>query len=243
MRRAPAGSRALRTSGSAAARGAPAADRKWWYPESVAACAKHSLQREITEENALHRRRAQELRRRAAQHGTAGLEHHAAIGEAQRELDLLLDEKNADALLAADAAHQLGDFLNHARREAEERLVDHQELRPRHQSACNRHQLLLAAGERVRELRAPGFEERQERFQPGESLLTMCSGARIVGAKQHVVVHGEKRKEAPPLEDVRDALARAAVGGHGVDALALEADTARARAKQPRDRVHQGGFA
>src|SRR6185503_12060251 len=159
------GRTAWRTSCSAAARAARGADRRCWYRESAAARRKDNLQREIAEENALHLGRAQQLRRRTAQDRAARLEHHAAVGEPERKLDVLLDEKNADALLAADTAHKLADFRHHARRKAEERLVDHQKLRPRHQAARDGHHLLLAAGERMRELRAARLEQGEKLLQ------------------------------------------------------------------------------
>jgi hypothetical protein len=56
-------------------------------------------------------------------------------------------------------------------------------------------------------------------------------------------VHREEGKKPPSLEDMRDANAGAAVGGQALDALVLERDAARARAQQPRDRIHQRGFA
>src|SRR5205823_14949514 len=108
------------------------------------------------------------------------LEHHAAIGQPQRELHVLLDEKDAHALLVADAPHELADLLHHAWREAEERLVHHEKLWPRHQAARDRDHLLLAAGKRVRELRAACPEERQERLEASERFLAMRAGARVV---------------------------------------------------------------
>jgi hypothetical protein len=56
-------------------------------------------------------------------------------------------------------------------------------------------------------------------------------------------VHREEGKEAPSLEDMRDADARAAVGRQAVDAAPLERDAARARPQQSRDRVHERRFA
>src|ERR671931_299053 len=91
--------------------------------------------------------------------------------------------------------------------------------------------------------RSPRFEQRQERFQPGEGFLPMRAGARIVGTEENVVLHCEEGKQAPSLEHMRDAEVRAAISGRAVDALRLECDAARARAEQPGDRVHQGGFA
>src|SRR4051812_27476829 len=71
----------------------------------------------------------------------------------------------------------------------------------------------------------------------------MRAGTRIVGAEEHVVVHGEKRKQPPALEDVGNADARAPVGRHGVNTLALEMNAARHRTQQPGNRVDERGLA
>ena len=67
------------------------------------------------------------------------------------------------------------------------------------------------------------LSKREKGFEARERFLAMRAGARIVGAEEHVVVHGEKGKQPPALEHVRNADARAPVGGQAVDALALEA--------------------
>ena len=66
------------------------------------------------------------------------------MGDAERALDVLLDEEDRDAL-AVDARHDRGDLIDDARRQAEERLVDHQQPRARHETAGDGHHLLLAA--------------------------------------------------------------------------------------------------
>jgi hypothetical protein len=130
------------------------------------------LQGEIAEKNALHLGRAEELRQGAGENGAARLEHDGAIGEPQRKLHVLLDEKDADAVLVADATHELADLLHQARRKAEEGLIDHEKLRLRHQAARNRHHLLLAAGERMRdpEQAAPALEKLIKYCGPGNVL-------------------------------------------------------------------------
>src|SRR6185295_8816498 len=126
----------------------PAPPARWPSESST------SLSGEFAEEDALDLGGAQQLGGRTRQDRAPRLEHHAAVGELERELDVLLDEKDADALLVADPAHQNADLLHHPWREPEERLVDHQELRLRHQAARDGHHLLLAARKGVRELRA-----------------------------------------------------------------------------------------
>src|SRR3954465_14117309 len=201
------------------------------------------LRGEFTEEDPLPLSRAQELARRPAQDRAARLEDHAAVREVERKLHVLLDEEDGDAMLVADAADHSADFLHHPRREAEKRLVDHQELRPRHQAARDRHHLLLAAGEGVRELRATLPEQGKKAFEACERFVAMRAGTRVVGAEEHVVVHAEKRKQPPALEDMGNADARSPVGRHGLNALAIETNAARHGTQQPRDRVDERGLA
>ena len=67
-------------------------------------------------------------------------------------------------------AEVLEDLLHHHRREAEARLVQHEEARPRHEPAADRAHLLLAAGQRARELARALGEPREEREHALERL-------------------------------------------------------------------------
>src|SRR5258708_4641619 len=96
--------------------------------------------------------RAEQLLAGAGLHDRPGLEHIAAVGDLERLRRVLLDQEDGDAL-RVDLAHDLEDRLDEDRREAERRLVEHQELRLRHERAADREHLLLAAGERAREPR------------------------------------------------------------------------------------------
>src|SRR5438093_994341 len=132
--------------------------------------------------------------------------------------------------------HRLG-------REAEERLVDHEQSRLRHEAARDGDHLLLTAGERVRRLTGARGDDREEL---GDALVFRLAGAarrRVIAAEPDVLAHAEVREEPPPLEHVGDAAADDAVSGQTRDGLALEGDGAGARAQQARDAVHQGGLA
>ena len=77
----------------------------------------------------------------------AGLEDVAAVGGVERHQRVLLDEQDRRAL-RVDLADDLEDLLDEDRREPHRRLVEQQQLRPRHERAPDREHLLLAAGER-----------------------------------------------------------------------------------------------
>src|SRR6185312_1844914 len=90
----------------------------------------------------LHRFARGEFRRRPAQGDAARLQHIAAIGDAERGARVLLDQK--DRVAGGAQRHNLRhDPLHHQRREAERRLVEQHETRPRHHGARDRHHLLL----------------------------------------------------------------------------------------------------
>ena len=65
----------------------------------------------------------------------------------------------------------------------------------------------------------------------GQGLGAVPARGRVVGAEQHVVEHGEEGEQAPALQHVGEALARGAVRGQAVDALAEEGDAPGARAR------------
>ena len=55
----------------------------------------------------------------------------------------------------------------------------------------------------MRELRAAGPHDGEQRLHPLEHLGTLRARPGVVGAQQHVVEHGEEREQAPALEHVR----------------------------------------
>src|SRR5882724_650757 len=192
------------------------------------------------EEDAPDLGRPEQLRGAAVDHRASALQHVAAGGDGERQLDVLLDEEQGHAV-AVDAADRLRQALDDLGREAEERLVDHEQPRPRHEAARDGDHLLLAAGQRVRRLAGARGDDREEL---GDALvfgLAGAAGRRVIAAEPDVLAHAEVREEAPPLEHVGDAAADDAVSGQTRDGLALEGDGARAQ--QARDAVHQGGLA
>ena len=69
-----------------------------------------------------------------------------APDERERLADILLHQEHGHAV-GVDRAHGLEDPSDQHRRQAERRLVQHQQPRPRHQRAPDRAHLLLASGE------------------------------------------------------------------------------------------------
>src|SRR5579863_2569246 len=101
-----------------------------------------------TEISLAHRRIVDQVLGGAAAGDRAGIHYIAAVGKRQGEVDVLLDQKDGN-ILFTDFLKHVRQLLNHDGGEAEAHLVDHQELRARHQPARHCAHLLLAAGHRA----------------------------------------------------------------------------------------------
>src|SRR6478736_3257353 len=113
---------------------------------------------------------AEELLRRPAKMDAPGFEQVGARDDLEHLPDGLLDDQHGVAL-RADAAHEREDRLHHHRREPGRRLVEEQELRPRHERAPDGAHLLLAARERAGRLTAPFLEARKQAVHHFEALM------------------------------------------------------------------------
>jgi hypothetical protein len=65
----------------------------------------------------------------------------------------------------------------------------------------------------VRELPLPLRDDGEQALDPRQCLVAMRAGGWVVGAKHHVVEHGEKGKQAPALQHVRGCLPTGGCGG------------------------------
>src|ERR1700694_4035868 len=77
----------------------------------------------------------------------AHLEHVGALGRAQRQVGVLLDDQDGRAVVAIDRRHDLEDLADDDRRQAQGGLVEEEQLRAEHERPRDRQHLLLAAGE------------------------------------------------------------------------------------------------
>src|SRR2546430_13484030 len=87
-----------------------------------------------------------ELGGRARHDDAAGLEEVGMVGEVERHRHVLLDEQDADALLAVDRTDDAEDLADDERREPERGLVQEQEPRPQHERTRDGEHLLLEIG-------------------------------------------------------------------------------------------------
>ena len=155
---------------------------------------------------------------------------------------VLLDQQDRDAG-AVDLEQRLAQPFDQPGRESERQFVDHQQLRPRHDSAPDGAHLLLAARQRDRVLPLTLAQNRKKR----EHIVEIAPDLRVVAAQicaeQQVVVHGQSAEQPPPFRDVHDAARQHLIGGKRCDVLAGEPDMARGRRHQPGDRAQQGRLA
>src|SRR3989441_3766414 len=102
-----------------------------------------------------------ELGGRARHDDAAGLEEVGMVRQVERRRHVLLDEQDADALLAVDRTDDAEDLADDERREPERGLVQEQEPRPQHERTRDGEHLLLAAGEAPGDLAPPLTEHRK----------------------------------------------------------------------------------
>src|SRR5207245_443135 len=110
----------------------------------------------------------------------------------------LLDEEHGHAL-AIELADRVEDLPDDDRRESERRLVEEEQLRPRHEGARDREHLLLAARERPAELPPPLGEDRKQRADVVEVAPDAVLVIAREGADPEVLGDREPREDLPPL--------------------------------------------
>ena len=101
-------------------------------------------------------------RRIALRHHATRLQQISPARQPQRHRGVLLHQQDRHAL-AMDLPQRARQFAHHQRRQADARFIDQQQLRPRHQPARERQDLLLAAGQTAGRLAAPRAQDRKSR--------------------------------------------------------------------------------
>ena len=142
---------------------------------------------------------------------------------------------------ADDAEH----VLDHRGREAQRRLVEHDELGPPHQAAADRHHLLLAARKRAGELAPPLGEARKQLVHIARALGRLARAPRP-HHRAHREIVGDRQvsgKSAGPRRPGRCRDAQMRCARPAGDVLALEADAAARRALHAGDGADERGLA
>src|SRR5262249_3841993 len=108
----------------------------------------------------LHILALEERLARARQDDRPRLEYVAAVGAHERLARVLLDQEDG-ALFPLELRDDPKDLADEHRGETKRGLVEHQELRARHESAADREHLLLPAAQRRPELPAARAQNRK----------------------------------------------------------------------------------
>ena len=159
---------------------------------------------------------------RAGEVDAAVLEHVAAVGDAQRQRDLLLGDDDGEAVAAQVAEGGVG-IGRQLRRQPGGRLVEHEQARLAHQRPADREHLLLASAHRRRPLPLPfseAGEQGEDEVAPGRVRASR------VGAEVEVFVDGHLREQVPLGRDVGEAESGDAMRPPSRDGVAVEAHRA-----------------
>src|SRR2546423_5660702 len=179
---------------------------------------------------------AAELRRRPLRLDRTDAHQVRAVADAERLVNVLLDQQDRHALLLAQPDDQLEDEPDELRREAERRLVEEEEPRPGHERPRDRKLLLLAARERRGGQTEPVAERREWLEQALAGRVVSTRSARGGGAEPEVLSHTEPREDPPALRRKPDAAADDPLRRQAADLLAVELDRAGPRPVQADDR-------
>jgi hypothetical protein len=160
----------------------------------------------------------------------------AAVGDAQRQVNVLFHEQHARPAAGRVLPHHRKEPADDDRSQAEAHLVEHQQFRLAGQGAGDREHLLLAAREQPR-LPLLQLPQRRKMRERGVHLRR---STRAVEAE--VLGHGQPEEDAAIVRDVRDAEERA---GRRVDAVQVgvcQADRAGRRLQQAGYRPQGSGL-
>jgi hypothetical protein len=150
----------------------------------------------IAEIGAYQRRVAGDFARAAGMLDRTGLQHIGPIGDRQRERRHLVDEQDRRSLPAQLRQQIIEDFQK-LRRQAERRLVEHENFRASHKTAGNGEHLLLTTGKEAGALVATRLERSkalEQRFDPPRRVV----GAARIGAEAKIVDDAEAGKTCRP---------------------------------------------
>ena len=186
---------------------------------------------------------SQQLGRFVLERDLAGLQHVAALRDAERVVRVLLHQQDRGAL-AVDLGDRLVDPLDEDRRDSHRGLVEQQQLRVGHQGAADREHLLLAAGHRSALLALALLQAREQRRRrapcPCRCPSRPCAGRRRGRGSRARVMRGNTWRPSGDWEmPICDDLLRR----HLADLRAVELDRALARRREARDRAQRRGLA
>ncbi len=171
----------------------------------------------------------------------------AAVGDADRLMEILLRHKHGEPELVLQVADGGDGLRDQQRREAHGRLIHQQQAGRRHQRARDRQHLLLAARHGARKLPAPLLQNRKRLVSESEVLADLAARGFAECAQHQVLFHRQLGEEAPALGHERDAELHDRLGREGGEimghAVCLQDDTAARRPHEARHALHQRALA
>ena len=134
-------------------------------------------------------------------------------------------------------------LLDDDRREPERWLIQQEQPGPPHNRAGNGQHLLFPAGKRAAGLAAALGEDGKER----ENIVHVPPDIFLVAAQKRskiqIFLHGQFRKDQPPLRHLADAQAHNLIGTQALNGAALVQDLAAAGLNAAADGHERGGLA
>src|SRR5437762_2796400 len=161
------------------------------------------------------------LGRGAFEHDAPVAHHVDAMGDLQRDGQLLLDEQDRHAP-SRDLAQEPPDLHHKHGRQSLRRLVDDDEIRIAHERPAHGQHLLLAAREDARRVVLSFLERRKQGEQVVEGPST--KRVRALEAELQILSEGQRGKDLPILRNIADAGAGDEICPQARDVTALEED-------------------
>ena len=139
----------------------------------------------------------------------------------------------------ADRLQRGEDEVDDRGSEAERRLVEEQDRRPRDERPCDRELLLLATGQGPRLPVPKLLDDREQLGDVGDVRVGAVRARASREPEPEVLVHRELCEEASPLGDECDTGSRDGLGRASAKRPVAEADLASASGHEPHDRVQR----
>src|SRR5438552_7626727 len=176
------------------------------------------------------------------EHDTAFVQQVGARSEREQSAHVLAGGEDREPA-GRDGVHGLAEAVGHRALEPQERVVEAEEPRAGHEAASEGEHLLLAAGEDLGWRLLLVREDREEREDGPERLVTSRPRPRQEGAELEVLADGKRAEQTPPLGDHGEPARRDLVRRPPVDDLAAEPDHAGADRQEARERPQERGLA
>ncbi len=162
------------------------------------------------------------------------------MGDLEGRAGVLLHQQDSHAALV-DLLDGVEDGFDQHRRQAQRRLVQHQNARLGHQRPPDGQHLLLTAGQRAAELTLSLLQAGEE---GKDTLAILLDDLHIpfeyVSAHIQILVHRQGAEDFTPFGRVGNTLLYDVVGWHIGDVLPPEVDLALTRPDQARDSAQRG---